>query len=124
MSKSRTAEALPSFGFDRTGVPVTEAVIDLARQIWPAKTARQLASRCGVNHRSVEFWMAQRSGMSSEAVVNLLRSDKGYLFLRVLMGGAPGSWWAKYDAEATAIDVLERVDALRDEIAKVRGELR
>ncbi len=123
MSKNSSAGTLPSLGIDRTDVPVTEAVIDLARKLWPYKTARQLASRCGVNHRSAEHWISQRSGMSSEAIVNLLRSDKGFVFLRALMGGAPGSWWSDFDADMRARDIETRLSALRTEIEEARSGL-
>lgn len=32
----------------------------VARALWPHKTAAELAARCGVAHRTAEFWLAGR----------------------------------------------------------------
>lgn len=123
MSRSYSQTAEGSFGFARSGLPVAEAVSAVARSLWPVKTAQNLSSRAGVTHRAAEFWLSQNTGMSADALAELLRSDAGLPILEAIMGGARPSWWPTFRA-ATTIDALERREAEnRKAIEELKREL-
>ena len=112
-----------SFGFERRGLPAVEAVSEVARRLWPVKTARHLASRAGTTHRAAEFWLSQQTGMSADALADLIRSDAGLDVLRALIGDAPPSWWPAFAADARAAGIERRLNDLRAEIDEVKREL-
>lgn len=93
MSQAYRRASAPSFGFDRSGIPVAEAITAMARRLWPSKTARNLSSRAGVTHRAAEAWLCGQTGMSADALTELLRSDVGLEVLEAIMGPAKPSWW-------------------------------
>jgi len=106
----------PSFGFDRNIPPVVEVVSRVARRLWPIKTARNLASRTRKTHRAAEDWIATRTGMSADALADLLRSDAGRDVLEAIMGDAPPSWWPEFQT-------LLKLDGLERRQEEVRREL-
>jgi hypothetical protein len=124
MSKNYGGSAAMSFGFERRGLPAVDAVSAVARRLWPVKTARQLAARAGTTHRAAEFWLSQQTGMSADALAEILRSDAGLDVLQALIGDAPPSWWPDFRADAKAAGIATRLDALRAEIDEAKNGLR
>lgn len=112
-----------SFGFDRSGVaPLGERVADLARRLWPHKTAPNLAARMGKSVRAAELVLSRTGGMSGEALAELLRSDIGFQVLEEVVGDAKPSWWPSFvrakrlaDLERQAADVARSLAVLRQE---------
>lgn len=120
MTRPYSRSAVASFGFERSGLPVVDAVATIARRLWPVKTARQLSARAGVTHRSAEFWLSGQTGMSADALAELLRSDVGLDVLEALMGPAKPSWWPAFSARvrlsqlaSDAEDNQRAIEALR-----------
>lgn len=123
MGRHYSGSGAASFGFDRTGLPVVEAVAAVARKLWPIKTARQLAARAGVSHRAGEFWLSQQTGMSADALAELLRSDAGLHMLEAIVGEARPSWWPAFVADTKAHAIEKRLAVLRAEIDEARNGL-
>lgn len=113
----------PSFGFDRTVLPLADAISAVARRLWPIKTARNLASRAGTTHRAAEQWLSGQTGISGDALAELLRSDAGLEVLESLMGGVRPSWWPAFRADARAAGIAARLDALSKDIDEARRGL-
>jgi hypothetical protein len=116
---SRNAGA-SSFGFERSGLPVVDTVVAVARRLWPIKTARHLATRAGVTHRAGEFWLSQQTGMSADALAELLRSDAGFDVLDGLMGQTRPDWWPRFKEGCRLDDVERRLDDLKSELEGLR----
>ena len=111
MTRTYATSLTPSLGFNRTGLPIVEVVSNVARRLWPFKTARHLAQRCGVTERAAEFYLSGSStGMNADALAELLRSDAGFKVLEAIMGDAKPSWWPKF-AVQHAIDELAKKQA-------------
>lgn len=123
MGRSYTTTAEMFFGKDRNILPVTEIVCAVARKLFPVKTARNLASRAGTTHRAAEFWLAQNTGMSAEALAETLRSDIGREVLEGLMGDAHPSWWPAFKADLVFADLERRETANREAIEELRREI-
>lgn len=124
MSRGYSTGGVASFGFDRTGLPVVEAVSRVARRMWPVKTARQLAARAGTTHRAAEFWLSQSTGMSADALAELLRSDAGLQMLEAIVGEHKPTWWPSFAADAKATAIEGRLENLRREIDEAKNGLR
>ncbi|WP_420104536.1 hypothetical protein [Bosea sp. (in: a-proteobacteria)] len=123
MSGSYPGGAVASFGFERSGLPVVEAVSAVARRLWPNKTARHLAARAGTTHRAAEYWLGQQTGMSADALAELLRSDAGLAMLEAIMGSARPNWWPTFRQEAKASAIADRLESIRAEIDEARRGL-
>lgn len=123
MSKRYSGGAAASFGFERSGLPVVEAISAVARRIWPNKTARHLAARAGTTHRAAEYWLGQQTGMSADALAELLRSDAGLDMLSAIMGDAKPNWWPAFRQAAKASAIADRLDTIRAEIDEARRGL-
>lgn len=123
MSRTYTASSAMFFGKDRSILPVTEVVASVARRLFPNKTARNLASRAGTTHRAAEFWLAQHTGMSAEALAEILRSDIGRDVLEGIMGEARPSWWPAFKADLLMADLERREADNRAAIEELRREI-
>jgi hypothetical protein len=123
MSKNYGGSAAMSFGFERRGLPAVDAVSEVARRLWPVKTARHLAARAGTTHRAAEFWLSSQTGMSADALAELLRSDAGLDVLQALIGDVPPSWWPAFRQDAKAAGIERRLNDLRAEIDEAKREL-
>lgn len=117
-------QAATSFGFDRNIPPVVEAVSRVARRLWPTKTARNLASRTRKTHRAAEDWLATRTGMSADALADLLRSDAGREVLEAVMGDERPSWWPKFQTLLQLDGLERRSEEARREIEVLKNALR
>lgn len=112
------------FGNNRKGIRFSDAVCDLARRLWPSKTAANLAGRAGTSVRAAELWLEGRTEPGAEALVQLLRSDAGFELLQNLMEGSGTRWWREFE-QGVQIAVLEQQIAWRKEsLAKLKGELK
>ncbi len=114
--RSSSFSAAGSFGFDRRSLPLNDIVSAVAARLWPVKTARNLAARAGTTHRAAEMWMSGQTGLSGEALAELLRSDAGFDVLEKLMGDARPSWWPVFQRAV-------KVAALEQRIADVQRDL-
>jgi hypothetical protein len=87
-----------------------DAVMRAAQTLWPSKTALELAAATGTSQRACEYWLARRSQLSFDAVVELLRSDDGLIFLEAIMGPARPVWWKrmKRSAQRSALRSAQR----------------
>lgn len=63
-----------------------EAMLTVARRIWPNKTAQHLAHATHVTERAAQFWLAGQTGMTLAAARELMRSEHGFEFLVAYVG--------------------------------------
>lgn len=112
-----------SFGFETGIPPVVEVVAAVAKRRWPIKPAQNLAMCTRNSHRSAEDWLSLRTGMSADALADLLRSDIGLDVLQALIGDAPPSWWPAFRQDARAAGIERRLNDLRAEIDEAKREL-
>ncbi|HEY1980724.1 MAG TPA: hypothetical protein VGH13_11605 [Xanthobacteraceae bacterium] len=80
-------------------------IVDKAREIFPVKTAAQLADITGYPLRTVEYWLTGNSKIPTDAFVALLHSDHGREFLAGVMTDATPRWWLQLKAFFGAIDL-------------------
>lgn len=45
---------------------------DVARLLWPAKTAANLAAACGCTERAAEYWLANERPFSGDAIAAIV----------------------------------------------------
>lgn len=118
------SSATASFAFGRSVLPVAEIVATVARRVWPAKTARHLAARTSRTHRAAESWLIGQTGMSADALADLLRSDQGLAFLDAIMAQGPTpSWWPAVRNDIRAAGIERRLDDLRAEIDAAKRDV-
>lgn len=124
MSRPYSGGAEASFGFYRNSLPVAEVVAGVARRLFPIKTARNLASRCSVTHRAAEAWISGQTGMSADALAELLRSDVGLEVLEAIVGPAKPTWFVQFSNRvrlqqlaAQAEDNTRAIEAIRARLA-------
>lgn len=122
--------ALPSplfpelgFGTDRSPLPLAQRIAELGRRLFHVKTARQMAARAGVTHRAAELWLEGRTGLSGEALAELLRSDIGLQVLEEVMSDARPRWWPAFRAEVRFAELEARAEAARVEMDALRREM-
>lgn len=70
--------------------------MDLARAVWPRKTAAELAAKTGRSERMCKYWLSRRFGLSADDLANIIRSEQGLEFLNELMSGEAPAWWAEF----------------------------
>jgi hypothetical protein len=80
-------------------------IIDLARELFPIKTALQLAGITGYPLRTVEGWLTGTVKIPTDAFVALLHSDYGRDFIAAVMTDAAPRWWMQLKAFFGAIDL-------------------
>lgn len=73
------------------------AVMQRLRELFPEKTAANIAVRARVSTRSAEYWLADDRCMSAEAFINLLIREEGHQILASIMAAIPPRdrprWW-------------------------------
>lgn len=118
----------------------------VVEKIFPEATAKQLSHLTGLKVRACFTFLARESGLSSDALVPLLRSRHGPAVLRALVGDACRErWWIEfqimwrrveveqwerdlrgidddYAAEASAARHHKGVGALRQARASTKGK--
>jgi hypothetical protein len=80
-------------------------IIDRARELFPIKTAQQLAEITGYPLRTVEAWLTGNVKIPTDAFVALLHSDYGRDFIAAVMTDATPRWWLQLKAFFNAIDL-------------------
>lgn len=110
------------FGISRTDVRSISDIRLTLRDIFPNKTASEVALRTGMTVRTAEYWLAGRSGLSGPALASLLRSDIGLDVLAGIMGNDRPSWWRDFRRKVEIgrlireqDDLERRLDALKRE---------
>jgi hypothetical protein len=80
-------------------------LIERARELFPIKTAPQLAEITGYPQRTVESWLTGSVKIPTDAFVSLLHSEHGREFLAAVMTDATPRWWLQLKAFFGAIDL-------------------
>lgn len=65
---------------------------NLAKHLWPKKTAAALEYLTGAKERVCHYWVAGREPNAS-VLVTLLRSEEGKRVLDHVMRGSKAKWW-------------------------------
>ncbi len=112
------------FGNNRKGIRFSEAVCDLARRLWPSKTAANLAGRAGTSVRAAELWLEGRTEPGAEALVQLLRSDAGFELLQNLMEGSGTRWWREFEQGVQIAELEQRIEWQRGQLEKLKGGMK
>lgn len=101
-------------------LPPIFAAMQKARSLWPVKTASQLVANAGVSERAAKYWLSGKAGISSGALVNLLRSDHGLEFLEAIVGDAKPEWWKLFRRRVQAAQLEAKIKRLEQELNAVR----
>lgn len=80
-------------------------IVDTAREIFPVKTALQLAEITGYPLRTVEAWLTGHVKIPTDAFIALLHSDHGREFIAAVMADGAPRWWLQLKAFFGAIDL-------------------
>lgn len=104
----------------RNDLRFLDDMLAVARRIWPAKTAANLAAAAGVSERAAQFWLAGETGMTLAAARELMRSEHGYEFLVAYVGADCGAAWfvrtqvaeQRASVKRSIRDARRRLDAL------------
>lgn len=101
-AKSGTAS---SGGRSRNFLRSNLKIVEKARELYPVKTALQLAEITGYPLRTVEYWLTGDKKIPTDAFVALLHCDQGREFLAGVMTDATPRWWLQLKAFFGAIDL-------------------
>lgn len=104
------------FSKSRRGIRCVDAVCELARRLWPSKTAVNLSSRTGVSKRAAELWLEGRTEPGADALVNLLRSDAGFDLLQSIMEGSGTRWWREFERGVHIAELEQKQEFLRQQL--------
>lgn len=88
-------------------------LVAAAREVFPIKTALQLAEITGYPLRTVEAWLTGSVKIPTDAFVALLHSEHGRHFLAGVMADAEPRWWVKLKAFFNALDIMTMQRATR-----------
>lgn len=121
--------SLPLFsdsGFPKRGtrIPVVEAICGVARTLWPSKTATNLASRAEISERAAKLWLEGRTEPGADAVVNLLRSDAGFVVLQSIMQGSGTRWWREFERGVQIAELEQRLEWHRQQLDTLKQGIR
>ncbi len=109
------------------GTPRLISVIArVANQLWPQKTAAELALRAAVSRRQAEEWLAARGGPSGDALARLITTDAGFAVLSELMDALPAgerpAWWRGFRRQAQLAEVRRLQDEARRRLEALERE--
>ncbi|PYE25066.1 hypothetical protein C8J32_10419 [Rhizobium sp. PP-CC-3A-592] len=121
MSAQSSFFASSGFSKHRTKIRCVDAVCDMARSLWPSKTAINLSSRAEISKRAAELWLEGRTEPGADALVNLLRSDAGFLLLQQLMQGSGTRWWKDFQRGVHIADLEQKQEVLRLQLEEIKG---
>lgn len=113
------AEDLRRFG---RSLPLGPAIARLCRLLWPVKTDAEFALRTGLSQRTARDILAERAGLSGEALAALLRSADGFVVLETLMGTATPPWWRRFKRQTQLAEVRQLQDAARRRLEALERE--
>lgn len=85
--------ASENLSLKRSKLQWIEAMLDVAKRIWPTKTAFHLADEAGVSERAAQFWLAGKTGMTLAAARELMRGPHGFDFLVAYVGEDCDALW-------------------------------
>lgn len=129
MSESGLIAAAKSTGpvpehFRRFGrpLPFSQAILRRVRAIWPTKTDAELAARIGLSDRACRQILAERAGLSGEALAALLRTEDGAEVLESLMVGAKPKWWRRFKRQMAFAEVRRLQDEARGKLEALERE--
>ena len=111
-SENSKSSAGKSFTGRARTFPISEAVANVIKGLWPKKTAQHVSYVTGCDERTVKFWLAGETRMSVESVAALLRTDEGFSILSAIMGDCKAPWWL---AAKTAQEIRTSRIALKRE---------
>ncbi|MCB1499736.1 MAG: hypothetical protein KDK07_08075 [Bauldia sp.] len=93
------------------------------RDLFPQKTAHEVAARSGVQIRAAERWLAGTRAMGAEQLLGFIASDRGAEFLEALINGLPRNrrviFWARLERAAKRALKEERIRTLADELEQL-----
>jgi hypothetical protein len=112
------------FGKRRNTIRCVDAVCNLARRLWPSKTAANLAGRSGISKRAAELWLEGRTEPGADALVSLLRSDAGFDLMQAIMEGSGTRWWSEFERGVRIAELEQRLNWHRDQLEKLKGDMK
>lgn len=112
------------FSKRRNRIRPVDAVCDMARRLWPSKTAINLSSRAEISKRAAELWLEGRTEPGADALVNLLRSDAGFELLQSIMEGSGTRWWKEFERGVQIAELEQSLAWHRDQIEKLKGRIK
>ena len=98
-----------------------ERLATAIEQIFPRKTAWNLAAITGLKVRACFQFLARKSSLSSDALVCLLDTAHGPEILRALMGDSKERWWIEFKLMWDREQVARRLEEIERQIAETRG---
>lgn len=120
MSAQSSFFAESGFSKRRNRIPLVDAVCDVARRLWPSKTATNLASRAEISERAAKLWLEGRTEPGADALVNLLRSDAGFALLQQIMEGSGTRWWKEFERGVLIAELEQKQDFLRKQLDQLK----
>jgi hypothetical protein len=100
---------------------VWRRLASVVENIFPRKTAINLAALAGLKERAAYTFLAGQSALSSDAVLSLLRSEHGKHVLDAVMKDSDADWYAEFSLlwdeaqlEAKRQELQRRREALRE----------
>lgn len=124
MSTQSSFFAASGFSKNRNRIRCVDAVCDMARRLWPSKTAINLSSRAEISKRAAELWLEGRTEPGADALVNLLRSDAGFELLQSIMEGSGTRWWKEFERGVQIAELEAKLDWHRDQLEKLKGRMK
>lgn len=117
-----SATTEPESGFTRSGIAMQtiDVICDVARRVFPQKTATNLSAISGTCERGVRAWLARRAGLSADALANILRSEHGLEFLEAIVGDAKPVWYRQFRRRVKAAQLEAKMTKLGKELDAVR----
>lgn len=112
------------FTKNRSRIRCVDAVCDMARRLWPSKTAINLSSRAEISKRAAELWLEGRTEPGADALVNLLRSDAGFELLQSIMEGSGTRWWREFERGVQIAELEQKLDWHRQQLEKLKGGMK
>lgn len=100
-------------------LPPIAAIARVARRIWPVKTDREMSLRTGTSDRACRDLLAERGGMSLDAITSLLKSEEGIDFLEALLGDATPAWRARLHRSIKLAELRQQLEEQRQRIAEL-----
>lgn len=98
------------------------AILLKFREIFPAKTALELALRTGADVKHCEKCLAGRAGLGAEFHAELIRSDVGFEILDALMGAARPEWWRGIRRQRDLSAMRRQIDESRRNLERLESE--
>lgn len=120
MSAQSSFFAESGFSKNRSRIRCVDAVCDMARRLWPSKTAINLSSRAEISKRAAELWLEGRTEPGADALVNLLRSDAGFELLQQIMEGSGTRWWKDFHRGVHIAELEEKQEFLRRQLEALK----